>query len=185
MVVAHWLSGRKGAYYKAWVGNAGDKEFPRIPSGRTPKEQEFRNEKLAELRDYFGIGVTSRAVTGAFSLAYVEKRGFTPGIYVCQIDKHQTPELTDTRVVRDPLIVWADVPSSDKYGFINLHRQFPDVFKRLMRNDVEIIAHRTLPWLFAVITAALLMVNCFWDVSGITSALTGQSEIETTISIAD
>lgn len=158
MLITHWLARRQGAYYRAWVANSADKTQPGIPSGQP-------SSILDSVSGYFGIPVVDRRQSSRFELAYVEKRDFKPGVYVCQVAKEQQRQPTKLRELADNIIIWVVTPSSERCGFLKLHRQFPDVFVRVMLNDIDVMAHRVLPWLIALIAALFLIGNIFWDVS--------------------
>ena len=171
MLMVHWLSGREGRYYRAWVANSADKTYPGIPRAQTPGDKEDRPMQLKLVGEYFGVPVELHQEGSRFALAYVAKRGYRPGIYVCQVTKERRLEPPKLREIVDNIVVWADKPVSKRYGFLRLHRQFPDVLIKVMLNDVDVLAHRALPWLITTITASLLIANTFADVSEFSRSL--------------
>ena len=165
VLITHWISRRQGAYYRAWVANSADKTLPGIP--RDPKQvgKEVRKKQLDSVADYFGVPLVLQQESRRFALAYVEKRNLQPGIYVCQVASEHPLEATKLREIVDNVVIWEATPASKRYGLLKLHRQFADVFIRVMLNDVDVLAHRALPWLIALITALLLIANMITDVS--------------------
>ena len=165
-ILKHWVAGCQGAYYRAWVANSKDKTHPgvtRTASLASSADDPAEQHRSAE--EYFGVPLKNHRDKSRFELAYVNKSGVRPGVYVCQVAKEQSVEPTRQREIADNMVILHNLPSSDRYGLLKLHLQFPDVFVRILLNDVDVLAHRTMPWILAAITASLLVANMFTDVS--------------------
>ena len=143
MVTAHWLAGRRGAYYRAWIANSADKTLPGTRRHGSADENEAARKHFDSVLAFFGVPLVDQRQSSRFALAYVDKRGLRPGVYVCQVAKEQQLGPTKLREVIDNVVIWVANPASKRYSFLKLHRQFPDVFIRVMLNDVDVVAHRS------------------------------------------
>ncbi len=83
MVIAHGIADRQGVYYRACIAQSADKTLPGTPRGTTADEMAAAKKQLESALSFYGIPLIEQRQQSRFALAYVDKRGYRPVVYVC------------------------------------------------------------------------------------------------------
>jgi len=166
MLLTHWMMGRKGDYYRAWVDNAMDKGHPGINQTDVESEcggssEKLIDDKLAAISKYFGKTIQHRRVNTEYELAYLNDVKSPHGVYVVQ----KGQRLADDSGPGERRFVTTYRAVTERYSIAHLHWRFRDVFWRVTRNNADVFIQRVVPWTSASIAVALITANYVTDIT--------------------